>query len=323
VNGPESWDVVSWPKTPNDTACPAAFRFDRARGSVPSQSPDCVRVQDGNICACECVADGMTRWECRAFTDVQFLPREVPPPSPLPTCPAQRPLLGDACPAEFEAGGCDYGAQCGGISFGPSMTFLDGYWHEGGVPAWRAARPRSAPGRNSVRLGEDAHLGPAKLSFVLTRLRVAGSFRKELPRAVPFCGRRSSPRLGRQGARRPLGYRSAGSTTVDGCCGVATVADPPGALCVRKSSGVEPAPPQPTRLEMRSNRSRTFGVATGRRALTAHFGRAIVRELLVATRRPRCTPTSSPRAAVRDVSARRSVSHISQANIRLDFLRHS
>jgi hypothetical protein len=116
----------------NDPSCPASLDAAEALPTIssptdggldPRCSPDggSERSVTCNYAggACACVApDTATTCSCVRGVDIENQTNG--------SCPAQRPLAGDAC--NVDGVWCGYSPLCESVSLGPSMTCVDGHW---------------------------------------------------------------------------------------------------------------------------------------------------------------------------------------------------
>jgi len=114
----------------NAANCPASYGAANATSAITSDAGYCVprnrfacNYPEG-LCACGSVSSSLA---CSCIAPGYASPFGAPPAidggNP---CPAQRPLSGDGCNTENLW--CLYGSLCGGLSLGPSMACIGGYW---------------------------------------------------------------------------------------------------------------------------------------------------------------------------------------------------
>jgi hypothetical protein len=114
---------------PNPPACPPAFAAASALPAAPESGAADAGTASGlscnyaeGVCACQPrpTATGSTcDWLCRSGAPQPSAPSSL-------SCPLQRPLAGDACPAGLE---CDYENLCTPDLFiGPDMICVSGHW---------------------------------------------------------------------------------------------------------------------------------------------------------------------------------------------------
>jgi hypothetical protein len=124
--GPYTFDISpsSFCSPPNAAECPATIGAVPEGGTCDTAGLSCAYAE--GVCGCVCAGTAKA-WSCRSRSDVLSGVDVEHPPSPLPTCPAKRPLGGDSCAVEGQS--CAYDEDCvPALSLGYSMQCESGFW---------------------------------------------------------------------------------------------------------------------------------------------------------------------------------------------------
>jgi hypothetical protein len=115
---------------PNPANCPASFSAADATSAIISDAGHCEPLDEflcnypEGLCSCGSVSSSLA-CGCIAPGYASAYGSHLAPDGGN-ACPARRPLSGDGCSTEDLW--CLYGSACGGVSLGPSMACIGGYW---------------------------------------------------------------------------------------------------------------------------------------------------------------------------------------------------